>query len=113
MSDSDGLRGFIRALSRPEILRTCKKCAYSWKTPRYYTKRHATGLARPDLGAGSRDGYMDNPFNPTHLSNMRGPNEELMKDEAVFDICPKCESKEFSQKRIWRESKADYEGTDD
>jgi predicted nucleic-acid-binding Zn-ribbon protein len=36
-------------------------------------------------------------------------NEAILGEEATFNLCAKCGSKKFSQKRIWFESKADFE----
>jgi hypothetical protein len=41
--------------------------------------------------------------------SIRTSNEALLNEEATCNICAKCGSKEFSLKRIWFESKADFE----
>ena len=89
MSDEGGVRALFRGFWRPEIARTCRECGYSWKAPRYYTKRHASVL--PGRAA---------------------VKDALLSEEAIFDVCAKCGSKKFSQKRVWFESKADFEGDD-
>jgi predicted nucleic-acid-binding Zn-ribbon protein len=89
MSDKGSVRALFRGFWRPEIARTCNECGYSWKAPRYYTKRHASVL----------------PGRAT-------AKDALLSEEATFDICAKCGSKHFSQKRVWLESKPDFEGDD-
>ena len=45
MSDQDsGAGAFFRAVDRPEYLRTCKKCGYTWKVNGYYSKPRVASL---------------------------------------------------------------------
>ena len=97
MSDRGGFPALLRGFWRPEIARTCKECGYSWKAPRYFTKRHARA-APPISGQGG-----------TTARSVGMSNEALLGEEATFNLCAKCGSKKFSQKRIWFESKADFE----
>ena len=43
VGEGGGLRALVRALIRPELLRTRKACGYSWKVPRYYAKMRPKG----------------------------------------------------------------------
>jgi hypothetical protein len=46
------------------------------------------------------------------LPGRASAKDALLSEEATFDICAKCGSKHFSQKRVWLESKPDFEGDD-
>jgi hypothetical protein len=39
-------------------------------------------------------------------------NEEWLEAKAQFSQCAKCGSEHFRQRRLWSESKAEYEGGD-
>jgi hypothetical protein len=97
-----GLRGFVRARVRPKVLRTCRECAFAWKVPRYYT-RPQTLVA---LRAKSR----------SPLAGKRGResaarrSQELADVSAAYDHCPRCGKQEFSQRRLWVQTKDTYLG---
>jgi predicted nucleic-acid-binding Zn-ribbon protein len=90
MSSDGALRGFARAIVHPELLRTCQKCGYSWRMPRYFARVRATTMG----------------------SRVITRNAAMAADVAVFTTCARCGSTRYSQKRIWKESDADVDGAD-
>lgn len=110
MSDEGGLRALWRGLVRPEIVRTCKECGYFWKMPRYFSKRHASGMPYGPLAGSNMVGEGTSFGGSASVQDVTASNEDLLDEEAAFNHCAKCGSKHFSQKRMWFESKADYEG---
>ena len=103
--------GLMRGLLRPEYLRTCRACGYSWKVPKWYAKVHPTGMPR-SLGVGGNDGY-GRAFSTGRVTDVVEGNGALAEDVARFRTCAKCSAhNDFTQRRIWHESKADYEGDD-
>ena len=64
------------------------------------------------LEGGSNDGY-GRAFSSDRLTNTVNRNAALAQDVARYRTCAKCSAhNNYSQQRIWRESKADYEGED-
>jgi hypothetical protein len=106
------MAGLVRALLHPEYLRTCRKCGYSWKVPKWYAKVHPRGTPYRMGPGGSNDGY-GRAFSTDRLTNVIAGNAALAEDVARFRTCAKCNSiKDYSQQRIWHESKADVDGPD-
>ncbi len=106
MSDQDsGMGALFRAVDRPEYLRTCTKCGYTWKVNGYYSKPRS----RPSAGLGASVSAM------APLTYVPDPRiEETAEEVAQLRTCAKCSSHdEYTQKRIWHESKADFEGLDE
>jgi predicted nucleic-acid-binding Zn-ribbon protein len=111
--------GYLRGLIRPKVRRTCRDCGYSWIVPRYYTKHH-TPLSGP-TSSGSKVGSYGTPgaFESRFTGDVIGEamsiapaNEEWLEAKAQFSQCAKCGSERFRQRRLWSESKAEYEGDD-
>jgi predicted nucleic-acid-binding Zn-ribbon protein len=102
VSSSGGVRGILRALYRPKALRTCRKCEFTWKVPRYY--------ARPQiqvaLTAKSRSPLASK--RARELAARR--NEEIAEVITAYGHCPRCGNEEFSQRRLWVQSKEAYLG---
>jgi len=102
VSNSGRVWGILRALIRPKALRTCRKCEFTWKVPRYY--------ARPQiqvaLAARSRSPLASR--RTRELAARR--NEEMAEVSAAYGHCPRCGSEEFSQCRLWVQSKEAYLG---
>jgi hypothetical protein len=96
-----GVAGFFRALVRPQVLRTCRKCGGTWKVPRYFTRRHARG-------GGSRPSGGGRSAKPSGASRTLKFNEGLLSQQVIFKKCPSCGEMNFSQKRLWSEPKADH-----
>jgi hypothetical protein len=63
-------------------------------------------------GGGSTDGY-SNPTSITGVDATVNQNASVADEVAVYKSCAKCGSQEYTQKRIWHESKADYDGADE
>jgi predicted nucleic-acid-binding Zn-ribbon protein len=104
VSDNGGFRSLLRGVTHPELVRTCKSCGYQWKVPRYYARMRPSGQ-----GGGSR-------YNSGGLDSNRATvdaNAAMADEVATFRSCAKCGSQDYSQKRIWHESKADYDGSDE
>jgi predicted nucleic-acid-binding Zn-ribbon protein len=105
------MAGLMRALLRPEYLRTCRACGYTWKVPKWYAKIHPGGMPR-STWAGSNDGY-GKAFSTDRITNTVDSNAALAQDVARFRTCAKCGAhNNYAQQRIWHESKTDYEGSD-
>jgi hypothetical protein len=105
------MAGLMRALLRPEYLRTCRACGYTWKVPKWYARIHPGGMPRT-LDGGSNDGY-GRAFSSDRLTNTVNRNAALAQDVARYRTCAKCSAhNNYSQQRIWHESKTDYEGSD-
>jgi hypothetical protein len=101
----------MRALLRPEYLRTCRACGYTWKVPRWYAKIHPSGMPR-SMTPDSSNGY-GRAFSTGRASNVVSNNAALAEDVARYRTCAKCGAhKNYSQRRIWHESKADDESSD-
>ncbi len=107
---------FLRALRRPQILRTCTECSYSWRVARYYTKHHV--LSGPSTSSGGPRGYEQSSPMPlmatgTDQQRIRNQSEEWVEHKAKLGTCPRCGSTRLTQQRLWSESKADFDGDDD
>lgn len=106
--------GFFRALVRPQIRRTCKQCGYSWTVPRYYTKHHlASGAATSSGGPAGYEGT--GPVlagTSTDRTLIAAQSEQWLEMKAQLAKCAKCNSLHYTQKRIWSETRAAYEGDD-
>ena len=64
------------------------------------------------MAAGSNDGY-GRAFSTNRATNTVASNAALAEVVARYRTCAKCSThNNFSQQRIWHESKADYEGSD-
>ena len=106
---SGGFGDFLRAVRRPQLVRACKACGYAWTLPRYYAKTRPKGMTGSIHG--SADGY-------SRLTSIAGVdamvdrNASLASQVAIYRSCAKCGSQDYTQKRIWHESKADLEGGD-
>jgi ribosomal protein L37AE/L43A len=102
MSASGQLRGIVRALARPKVLRTCRECGFTWKVPRYYA-RPQTQVA---VAARSR----------SPLAGKRGrevaarQSQEIAAVSIAYGHCPRCGKETFSQRRLWVQSKDVYLG---
>jgi hypothetical protein len=106
---SGAFREFVRAVRRPELIRTCKACGYSWKVPRYFAKTRPKGMSGSIHG--SADGY--NRFTSVAgVDAMVDRNASMASQVAVYKTCAKCASQDYTQKRIWHETMADFEGED-
>jgi hypothetical protein len=104
VSASSGVRGIVRALIRPKVLRTCRECAFTWKVPRYYAKPQIRVAMRaksrsPLAGRRARE-----------LAAQR--SEELAEVSTAYGRCPHCGKETFSQQRLWVQSKDAYRGTE-
>ena len=99
MSENGGIRGFIRALSRPTFVRTCSNCGYRWEVSKYYSKPHPKGF--PVLGGG--------PSTASSFNEVATSNESMADAVAQLSTCAECQSKRFTQKRMWHMSKAEYD----
>jgi predicted nucleic-acid-binding Zn-ribbon protein len=100
---------------RPEVKRTCSKCGYTWKMPRYYTKHHRTEGFAPSSGGPAGFEQMG----PAPIVGERSDydmreqqNEQWLEAKAQDAVCAKCGSNKYRQRRVWSESSAEYEGTD-
>jgi hypothetical protein len=104
VSAAGRFRGFLRALIRPKVLRTCRECAFEWKVPRYY----ATPQIRVAMTAKSR----------SPLAGRRGrelaaqKSEEMAEVSSAYGHCPRCGGERFTQRRLWAQSKDAYLGTE-
>jgi hypothetical protein len=102
VSTTGGLRGTLRALIRPKVLRTCRDCAFEWKVPRYYSKPQI-GVA---LEAKSR----------SPLAGRRGRelaarrSREFAAVSTAYGHCPRCGKERFAQRRLFTQSKDAYLG---
>lgn len=100
VSDNGGFRSLIRGFTRPELLRTCKSCGYQWKVPRYYSKMRPGsqgGTSRYGGGLNANSAVVD-------------ANAGMANQVATFKTCAKCGRQDYVQKRVWHESKADFDG---
>jgi predicted nucleic-acid-binding Zn-ribbon protein len=106
--------GFFRALMRPEIRRTCSKCGYTWTVPRYYTKHHlASGAATSSGGPTGYEGTGPVLAGTTTDRDMIAEqSEQWLEMKAQLARCAKCSSDRYTQKRIWTETRGEYEGDD-
>ena len=102
MGDEDWVAGFLRALRRPKVLRTCRECAFSWKVPRYFASSQTQGA----LEATAR----------SPLAGRRGREvaarraREVAEMQSAYGHCPHCGQQTFSQRRLWAQSKETYFG---
>ncbi len=115
VSDGGGLTGFFRALARPQVLRTCKKCGYSWTVPRYYTKRHFRGLSLPPgaTQVSPRGTGLMTPVTGQEVDETRKESEEVTRTHSAYATCARCGSDTYSQRRLWHESKSQFDGDDE
>jgi hypothetical protein len=60
---------------------------------------------------GSEDGY-SHPTSLAGVDAMVDRNASMASQVAVYRTCATCGSQDYTQKRIWHESKADFEGAD-
>jgi predicted nucleic-acid-binding Zn-ribbon protein len=104
-----GFGDFVRAVGRPMLVRTCKVCGYTWTLPRYFAKTRPKGMTG-SIG-GSTDGY-SHPTSVAGVDAMVDRNASMAGQVAVYRTCAKCGSQDYTQKRIWRETTADFEGPD-
>jgi hypothetical protein len=95
--------GFVRALIRPQVLRTCTKCGHSWHLSRYLTKRHFQGV---------RGDGLEMPATRQEIAESRTSNELVGQARSAFRTCPHCGSDVFTQRRMWHESKSVFDGDD-
>jgi hypothetical protein len=102
VSNSGGAPGILRALIRPKVLRTCRECGFAWKVPRYYAKPQV----RVALAAKSRSPLAGR--RARELAARR--SEEIAEVSAEYGHCPRCAKEEFSQRRLWVQSKEAYLG---
>jgi predicted nucleic-acid-binding Zn-ribbon protein len=92
-------------VDKPEYLRTCKKCGYTWKVNGWYSKPRS----QPSAGLG---GSMSGMAPLTYVPDTR--IEKTAEVVAQLRTCDKCGSHDdYTQKRIWHETKADFEGSDE
>ena len=104
MSTAGGLRGVIRALIRPKVLRSCRECAFEWKVPRYYARPQV----RAALVAKSR----------SPLTSKRARELAARRSQEIADVggayghCPHCGKETFSQRRLWVQSRDVYAGVE-
>jgi hypothetical protein len=102
MVDEGGVVGFLRALRRPKVERTCQACRFRWKVPRYFASPQTQG----DLEAKAR----------SPLAGQRGRQaaarraKEFAEMRAAYDRCPRCARVSFTQHRLWAQSKETYLG---
>ena len=82
------MAGLIRALLRPEYLRTCRACGYTWKVPKWYAKIHPSGMPRY-MSPNSSNGY-GRAFSTGRASNVVANNAALAEDVARYRTCAKC-----------------------
>jgi hypothetical protein len=61
---------------------------------------------------GSTDGY-GQLTSIAGVDAMVDRNASMASQVAVYKSCAKCGSQDYTQKRIWHESKADYAGGDE
>lgn len=105
--------GFLRALVRPEMQRTCSKCGYTWRVPRYYTKHHRTSGFTPSSGGPAGFERMSPASITSEQPDMLSEqNEQWVEAKARDSVYAKCGSERFRQSRIWSETSADHEGAD-
>lgn len=98
-----GLSGFFRAIDRPEYVRTCKKCGYTWEVNGYYAKLRSNGVGI-EYGAATGRPVGYNP----------DARDALGEDVARLRTCDQCGAHDdYVQKRIWHESKVDFDGSDE
>ena len=102
MSSSGGAPGILRALIRPKVLRTCRECGFTRKVPRYYAKPQI----RVALAAKSRSPLAGR--RARELAARR--REEITEVSTAYGHCPRCATEEFSQRRLWVQSKEAYLG---
>jgi hypothetical protein len=91
-----------RALIRPKVLRTCRECAFEWKVPRYYAKPEI----RASLEAKSRSPLASKRAREVAARRSR----EFADVGTAYGRCPRCGKGEFSQRRLWAQSKVVYLG---
>jgi DNA-directed RNA polymerase subunit M/transcription elongation factor TFIIS len=102
VSRPGGAWGILRALIRPKALRTCRECGFTWKVPRYYAKPQI----RVTLTAKSRSPLASK--RARELAARR--SEEIAEVSTAYGHCPRCGKKEFSQRRLWVQSREAYLG---
>ena len=102
MKTAGAVPSVLRALIRPKVLRTCRECAFEWKVPRYYARPQV----RVALTAKSR----------SPLTGRRARELAARRSREIADVgtaygrCPRCGKEEFSQRRLWAQSKVVYLG---
>jgi hypothetical protein len=94
----------VRALIRPKVLRTCRECAFEWKVPRYYAKPQI----RASLTAKSRS-----PLASRRAREVAARRSQDMADVGTaYGRCPRCGKENFSQRRLWAQSRVVYLGVE-
>jgi ribosomal protein L37AE/L43A len=102
LNGAHGLSGIVRALARPKVLRTCQGCGFTWKVPRYYARTQV----RAALRAQSRSPLAGKRAREAAAQRHR----EVTEVSAAYDHCPHCGKEDFSQRRLWAQSKQAYLG---
>jgi hypothetical protein len=93
MADVGGLKGFVGALLRPQVRRTCDECTSTWNVPRYFTR-----VNLPFFGGAARGRARLGHVNA--VIAQRAPLNDLAERDRR---CPDCGSQRFHQKRVWSE----------
>jgi hypothetical protein len=102
VGDDGGIAGFLRALRRPKVLRTCRACHVTWKVPRYFASAQRQGA----LEARSRSPLAGRRGRAVATRRAR----EMADVRAAYGHCPHCGEGAFSQRRLWVQSKETYLG---
>ena len=72
--------------------------------PRYYTKHHLQSGATP--ASGPLGSNLD-------WKGIAPPTDQWLETKAQFAECAKCHSHHYTQKRIWTETRAQFEQDDE
>jgi len=92
---------FIRGLTQPQVVRTCKGCDSTWSVPRYFARRRGSGRPKAGVARGRRGAGVPSPgrkqINP--IASTQAADADL---RAGYATCPSCGRKRhFSQHKSW------------
>ena len=93
------MRALLRGLSHPMFRRTCTQCGYTWTVSKWFSK------PRPKGGPWQRRGGASMSI----AQGVVASNETMAETVAQLRTCARCQSKQYSQVRLWHLSKQESE----